>query len=249
MVGLFSVGLATLGSTTSTLAAGGQSSQEVVDRIVQAYPTTTSILNGRLLVQGKPIEVGSAPTTGNFDQRMNKANLVDQLSIPYPEGCPVRPPEVGEDPGRLRSESFFRAMYGSSSSAVQKNLVKVSWFGSQMQVTSVNGVDRQLRKVAAELSDKPEIVKYLERPGGSFSWRPIAGTKLQSAHSFGIAVDINTSYSDYWRWKDKAKVAPYVNRIPCEIAQVFERHGFIWGAKWWHFDTMHFEYRPELLGS
>jgi hypothetical protein len=28
---------------------------------------------------------------------------------------------------------------------------------------------------------------------------------------------------------------------------IFERHGFIWGGKWGHFDTMHFEYRPELL--
>jgi peptidoglycan LD-endopeptidase CwlK len=30
---------------------------------------------------------------------------------------------------------------------------------------------------------------------------------------------------------------------------VFEKHGFIWGAKWYHYDTMHFEYRPELLGG
>jgi hypothetical protein len=29
---------------------------------------------------------------------------------------------------------------------------------------------------------------------------------------------------------------------------VFERHGFIWGGRWAHYDTMHFEYRPELLG-
>jgi hypothetical protein len=29
--------------------------------------------------------------------------------------------------------------------------------------------------------------------------------------------------------------------------EVFERHGFIWGGKWNHYDTMHFEYRPELL--
>jgi hypothetical protein len=29
---------------------------------------------------------------------------------------------------------------------------------------------------------------------------------------------------------------------------IFERHGFIWGGKWAHYDTMHFEYRPELLG-
>jgi len=30
-------------------------------------------------------------------------------------------------------------------------------------------------------------------------------------------------------------------------SQTFEHHGFIWGGKWWHFDTMHFEYRPEII--
>jgi hypothetical protein len=30
---------------------------------------------------------------------------------------------------------------------------------------------------------------------------------------------------------------------------VFEREGFIWGGKWYHFDPIHFEYRPELTGG
>jgi len=36
--------------------------------------------------------------------------------------------------------------------------------------------------------------------------------------------------------------------MPQQIVDIFERHGFIWGGKWYHYDTMHFEYRPELLG-
>ena len=36
-------------------------------------------------------------------------------------------------------------------------------------------------------------------------------------------------------------------QIPTEIIDIFERRGFIWGGKWSHYDTMHFEYRPELL--
>jgi hypothetical protein len=43
--------------------------------------------------------------------------------------------------------------------------------------------------------------------------------------------------------------ARFVNRIPLEIVAIFERHGFIWGGKWSHYDTMHFEYRPELLDA
>jgi hypothetical protein len=40
---------------------------------------------------------------------------------------------------------------------------------------------------------------------------------------------------------------PYRNAIPLEIVRIFEKHGFIWGGAWYHYDTMHFEYRPELL--
>jgi hypothetical protein len=35
--------------------------------------------------------------------------------------------------------------------------------------------------------------------------------------------------------------------FPQPIIEAFERHQFIWGGKWYHFDTMHFEYRPGLF--
>ncbi len=71
----------------------------------------------------------------------------------------------------------------------------------------------------------------------------IAGTNRISTHSYAIAIDINTGVSDYWRWSKKG----YRNQIPEVVIRAFERQGFIWGGKWKHFDTMHFEYRPELL--
>src|SRR6185437_1620763 len=30
----------------------------------------------------------------------------------------------------------------------------------------------------------------------------------------------------------------YHNRMPKEIVATFEKHGFIWGGKWYHYDTM-----------
>ncbi len=79
-------------------------------------------------------------------------------------------------------------------------------------------------------------------------WRTISGTNRLSAHSFGIAIDINVDYADYWKWnqQDESKIE-YNNRIPQKIIGIFERNGFIWGGKWYHYDIMHFEYRPELL--
>ena len=63
-----------------------------------------------------------------------------------------------------------------------------------------------------------------------------------------MAIDVSTRFSDYWYWVDPSgKKVAYKNRIPGAIAEVFERHGFVWGAKWYHYDTMHFEYRPEIV--
>ncbi len=37
------------------------------------------------------------------------------------------------------------------------------------------------------------------------------------------------------------------DHFPPEVVQVFADEGFIWGGHWHHFDTMHFEYRPEFF--
>ena len=36
------------------------------------------------------------------------------------------------------------------------------------------------------------------------------------------------------------------NQIPQAIVDAFEAEGFAWGGRWYHYDTMHFEWRPEL---
>lgn len=219
---------------------------ELVSRLVAAYPSAAEVgITGALLVRGRSVAVTDRRTSGSVQERMSIATIGDQFSIPYPKGCPVRTPANDEDPGRLRNEAFFRSMYGSSRSEVAKNLAGVKWFGSTLQATTVNDVDKRLAAVASDLAERPDLTRYLSKPGGGFNWRKIAGENVLSMHSFGIAFDINVKFSDYWRWSGGVK--EYRNQIPCEIGEVFERHGFIWGAKWFHFDTMHFEYRPELL--
>ena len=34
---------------------------------------------------------------------------------------------------------------------------------------------------------------------------------------------------------------------PKIVRDIFESEGFIWGGKWTVWDTMHFEYHPELI--
>ena len=47
---------------------------------------------------------------------------------------------------------------------------------------------------------------------------------------------------DWWTIPYEERWSP-----PAALVRAFERQGFIWGGKWFFFDTMHFEYRPELL--
>jgi hypothetical protein len=141
-------------------------------------------------------------------------------------------------------------MYGSSSGEVSGNLVNVKWLpsicGCTIQFNNVNGAADKMREVSEEIEATlgAEFHKYVSKTAGTFNWRKIAGTNRISTHAFGTAIDINTKYSNYWQWDGNMV---WKNQVPIEIVEIFEKHGFIWGGKWYHYDTMHFEYRPELL--
>lgn len=183
-------------------------------------------------------------------------DVEDQLKAVYIKGKTPNPAE-GDDPGRIRNDSFFKTMYGATPAAVQQNLVTITWLPKTvkqpLRVSRINGVDKKLQAISDELEQLPaHLLPYVQQVAGTFNWRVIKGTNRLSTHSFGITLDINTSFSNYWQWDNKttdetSKIPTYINRIPFEIVAIFEKHGFIWGGKWYHYDTMHFEYRPELL--
>ena len=183
-----------------------------------------------------------------FIEQLDDCDIEDMFAMQY--DTVSTPPKYLNDCGRGRCEALYKKMYGNSAAAVQKNLVKVSWFGQQIPMTKVNGVADTLKVIEKELSGKPHLAKYFAQ-SSSFYWRQVRGAKRQSAHSYGIAIDINVANSTYWLWANKGKSETdqitYSNKIPMEIVKVFEKHGFIWGGRWYHYDTMHFEYRPELL--
>jgi hypothetical protein len=140
-------------------------------------------------------------------------------------------------------------MYGNCEKGEsRKHLTRVEWLpasgGGSVQVTTVNGIAERLRAVSEEIEQLPAAIKRFAYPSaGAFNCRTVKDTGKRSMHAYGAAIDLNTKFADYWLWSK----AGYHNRVPFEIVAIFERHGFIWGGKWGHFDTMHFEYRPELL--
>jgi peptidoglycan L-alanyl-D-glutamate endopeptidase CwlK len=188
----------------------------------------------------------------SYEELIETTDIQDMFHFEYPIGPDYEQPGHNHDPGRIRNEAFFKKMYGATEQQVRDSLVEITWLpqssGQKLLATKINGVAEKLQEISNELDTLPHLQKYLLNPGGTFNWRYIAGTKRLSAHSFGIAIDIGTKHADYWKWAfRKDGGIEYRNRIPWEIVKIFERRGFIWGGKWYHYDTMHFEYRPELF--
>ena len=239
---------------------------EVISARLQAgYPGIVDGVEGSDLVfaDKTKLPLDDGRPNKSAQELVDKPGIEDMFRQPYEPGAMAQPPPEDWDPGRARNEAFFLKVYGDCRKhEVESNLVDVVWlpkkYGHKLKATKINGVADRLRAISAELDVLPKKFDVdLYPSAGTYNCRAVAGTKALSAHGFGIAIDIALKHSSYWRWflpkaahKSDAKpsaVARYRNAIPMEIVRIFERHGFIWGGKWRHFDTMHFEYRPELL--
>ncbi len=181
-----------------------------------------------------------------LDELLDKPDLSDVFAYPYDKGKPLDGPAKG-DPGRVRVDDLLFAKYGKDKAAIESNLETVLFAGKRVQVhkriaAALTAVSRRLEP----LLKQPEYARYFANLGGTYNFRKIEGTKRLSAHSYGIAIDLDTRFSSYWRW-EKAEVPSKV--VPLPIVKAFEEEGFVWGGRWIHFDTMHFEYRPEIIDS
>ncbi|MBV9489073.1 MAG: M15 family metallopeptidase [Verrucomicrobia bacterium] len=236
--------------------AGAEDVPPKAQVFLRAYPAFfAGYRNGTLICRDGTTILFADGRPKTYQQRLANADPEDELWQAYPIGPnSYAPPQVNFDPGRYRCAALFKKMYGATAEEVESHLRTIPWLPKStrqtVRVTTINGVDKQLAAVSAELDQLPKAEKKLVlKTAGTFNWRTIAGADQLSAHSFGIAIDINPDYADYWRWGGTAPDGsiPYHNRIPRRVVEIFERHGFIWGGKWYHYDTMHFEYRPELL--
>ncbi|MEN9918186.1 MAG: hypothetical protein RL662_622 [Bacteroidota bacterium] len=237
----------------SVFAGHTQHMPQGVRKLLQAYPDWVKRYDGRFLILKDETKLVYDDGVARDDvQLLNVSSVADMFAQGYIKGVYV--PSKGEDAGRVRNEALMKAMYGNTASEVQANLTQLVWcpqlVGAKIKITKINNVHIQLQKVSDELDQHPQLKRYLVG-ATTFNWRIISGTNRLSTHSFGTSIDLNVKYSNYWQWDCRCKNenAPlnYTNQIPQTIVDIFERHGFIWGGKWYHYDTMHFEYRPELL--
>ena len=234
--------------------AAATADNAALEAVVRAYPEQLAGYDAADLIwrDGTRMPLSDRQSHKSFDEMLRHGSILDQISLPYPAGVGAATLVPKGDSGRVRNRAFFDKMYGDCwRGEVAPRLVPVVWlpqsWGHTLRVTSVNGVATRLAEVSAELDALPAPIKRFVYPtAGTYNCRTVADTGEPSMHSWGAAIDINTAYADYWQWRASGG---YINRIPAEIVAIFERHGFIWGGKWAHYDTMHFEYRLELLDN
>jgi hypothetical protein len=237
---------------------GAELSQADRTRLLEAYPGLLERIDGNDLVwrDGTRMPLDDGKGDKPFEQWLDSPDVADMFAIHYPVGAEPKPPAKDIDPGRARTAAFFDKVYGDCRlGAVEKNLTTVEWLPTKakqkLPFNKMNGAAVALEAASRELDAlAPSFDVFLTPSAGTYNCRVIAGTNRVSAHGHAIAIDIALKRSHYWRNDKPGKYGTiaYKNEIPMEIVRIFEKHGFIWGGRWYHYDTMHFEYRPELIG-
>lgn len=169
--------------------------------------------------------------------------------------------EQEKNPPR-RHPGFFNALWRIHDEASSYRMVKTTYFlGLKTEIhrdllEDLASIEEEVWKAMEHDRELRAYVNSLVQLEG-YAWRPIAGTSSLSFHSYGTAIDLIPRYYErkqvYWRWSmeyiPEWFSVPYEQRYmpPESFVRIFEDHGFTWGGKWVFYDTIHFEYRPEIL--
>jgi hypothetical protein len=160
-----------------------------------------------------------------------------------------------------RSEAFLGALLNAGGrGATESRLLRteISGFSVTVHERLSGPVSRVSRELTFLRKSDPQVSSFMLQLAelNGYNYRYVEGTRSRSLHSYGTAIDLiprrSTGFS-YWQWAmDKVPdwwTIPYERRWmpPAALVRAFERQGFVWGGKWLFFDTMHFEYRPEIL--
>ena len=235
-----------------------------VRAFVQAYgPLIDSVTYGEedlvFALGSRPIHFqdGRMLEEGRLDHREDCDPIFYRYSLeplteppPLPEESPTYCTDVLESLWGRTDRQIRR--HGRSTTFLDHRM-----FVNNLLVDALAAVERDILEAAPGDSSVATWIDELDITY-SFIDRGIAGSPTRSHHAWGMAIDlVPNSYGGrdvYWRWSRVYNREGW-HRIPLErrwsppqaVIEIFERHGFVWGGKWPHFDDIHFEYRPEIL--
>ena len=248
----------------------------VLEALAKAYPDSIVLNTGdeAVTVNGKEF-VWAEGRLLPPELAARWADYAPQPFYPYPRDVPDiaswSDDKVADAEARLaqrrnnaprRSSGFFDALWGiSSESEADDHQQSVRFLGFKVTVhrALIGPLSRVEARLNAGRTVDPTLDAFLNGLAqlDGYNWRDIAETRSRSNHSYGAAIDIIPKAFGgripYWLWARQDKPgwyrAAWANRWqphPAVIA-AFEAEGFLWGGKWLLFDTIHFEYRPEIL--
>jgi len=162
---------------------------------------------------------------------------------------------------RRRSSDFLDALIGETEQEIRASSRWIEFldhrvYAHELCIEPLRRVDDEVERIAASDSAVRDFIRNIKIIY-SMKRKTVEGTQNASYHSYGLAIDlIPESYEHkhvYWRWS--SVYDPDWGRIPLQerwmpppvVVEIFEKHGFVWGGKWYHFDNVHFEYRPEII--
>lgn len=185
------------------------------------------------------------------EEKSDSENIKDILSQEYPLHNIREVMPKNCDAGRGRNYKLLEGIYGKGEKEVYNNLKYINTQAGTILFTGKNNGDiaikNALNKCVALSKNNSDINKFIYNRGGTFNYRVIQDTGKLSPHAYGIAIDLCKDNRDYWKWVDIKKGSERICEYPKEMVEAFEENGFIWGGKWNHFDSLHFEYRPEII--
>jgi len=161
-------------------------------------------------------------------------------------------------PQLKRSLAFQEDLWHASSrTEVSERIKPITFLGYSVPMHSdiakiLSKVEQRILEIA---KTDPVVQTWITNIGEmhGWNWRNIAGSASRSNHSYGIAIDILpkslNGKATYWQWTADWWKISYEGRYhpPEPVIKTFESYGFIWGGKWTYYDTMHFEFRPEVF--
>jgi len=191
---------------------------------------------------------------------LGQADQYDPFFYAYSLEPLEEPPPLEDSPAQ--SVDVLEVFFGRSESEIRRHCESVTFLNRRLFVNTlaVEPLQAVQREILAAADRDKKVARWIEALEVAYSFmdKGIAGSTSRSYHTWGLAVDlIPESYDGkqvYWRWSRVYNRQGW-HRIPLAerwspppaVVKAFERHGFVWGGKWAHFDTMHFEYRPEIL--
>jgi hypothetical protein len=230
-----------LASYRDQIAGVKRRGNEIIFRIGN---TEIYYCNGKMLSEA---HIAEATQYDSIFYQYRKGPLtVSTRSLPYPVH---------------RSSDLLDALFGSTEQTVRVQSRWVDFLGHRvfMHRICAEPLMRINRRIMERSSRVKELEEFLRDIKIMYSMkrRNVRGTNNMSYHSYGLAIDIiPESYNEkhvYWRWssvfQENWEYIPAEQRWqpPQELIDAFEDNGFVWGGKWYYFDNVHFEYRPEIL--